>query len=175
MADVYRSCSRYRCRGLCFGGGLRKRCDCERRELRAGAELRVTRDGGEHWTALPALPMRLGFVARSSDAVTGVYFANAKNGYLFGPGLELSHDGGQTWSRARLPTVVQLAGGAGYVYAASDSPAHGFRLWRNAVGSNIWVAVSLPARQVSSEPGRDGFQLGDRRSRSGLRTVAHFG
>src|SRR5207249_4912162 len=47
---------------------------------RSCAELRVTRDGGERWTALPALPMPLGFPARSPRAVTAVYFANAKNG-----------------------------------------------------------------------------------------------
>jgi hypothetical protein len=77
--------------------------------------------------------------------VSGIYFADPENGYLFGPGLTLTHDGGHSWSRADLPAVIQVTGGDGFVFALSESSVGGpAGLWRNAAGSTNWVGLSLP-------------------------------
>jgi photosystem II stability/assembly factor-like uncharacterized protein len=109
------------------------------------AALDVTDDGGSTWQSLPALPVALGPNSRASSAVSDVYFADPSDGFLFGPGLEMTHDGGLTWGRANLPPVAHLVGGAGYVYALSEATSlTGASLWRTTIGSNSWSSVAMP-------------------------------
>jgi hypothetical protein len=109
------------------------------------AGLLYTSDGGRTWRALPAPPAPLGAGDSPAGAVTGIAFANAKDGFLYGPALLSSHDGGRSWVRVRLPPVQELVLGRGYAYAvtgAAFAPATG--LWRTAIGSSRWTRLLLP-------------------------------
>jgi len=69
------------------------------------AALRVTADGGAHWSVLPGPPAPLSPSSRSASAVTNVAFADHADGFLYGPGLLATHDGGRSWTRQPLPPV----------------------------------------------------------------------
>jgi photosystem II stability/assembly factor-like uncharacterized protein len=118
------------------GAGACQRC----------AGLLQTSDGGRSWRALPAPPAPVGANDSPADAITNIAFANAEDGFLYGPVLLTSHDGGRSWVRVKLPPVRELVLGRGYAYAvtyAPFTPATG--LWRAAVGSSRWTRLSLPA------------------------------
>jgi photosystem II stability/assembly factor-like uncharacterized protein len=67
-----------------------------------------TLNGGRSFTAIAPPP----------GSVAEVVFADADDGYAFGPGLWSTHDGGRTWVQLRLGTGVgSLVTGAGYAYA----------------------------------------------------------
>jgi hypothetical protein len=90
---------------------------------------RKTADGGLHWTALPAPPAPWGGVAPDgtgrvpADGVTSVLFADARDGWAYGPGLWATHDGGASWHVvATGGRVVQhMAAAGGQVIASFDS------------------------------------------------------
>lgn len=121
----------------------------------ACAALRTTFDGGRTWASLPALHLGLYWYG---GAVSDVAFADVRDGYLFGPRLYSTHDGGRSWSRRSLP-VASLHTGAGYAYALTPTGA----LWRTPVGRDDW-------RRVLSVHDRNGVQLAVER-----RTVAVLG
>ena len=116
------------------------------------AALRETRDGGGTWTALPAPPAPLGYYTSGPDSgVTQVVFADAASGFLYGPELLTTTDGGRTWSRESLPPVQDLVTGNGYAYALTSAAAGApDRLWRRAIGSGTWTMLPAPA---GPEPG----------------------
>jgi Protein of unknown function (DUF4232) len=112
----------------------------------ACAAVLQTTDAGETWTSLPRPPVLLGLANESASSVTDVYFANSLIGFLYGPGLESTDNGGQTWTPTLLPPVVQLSGGTGDVYALTGSPNHDVTsLWRRTVDSAAWQSLPLPA------------------------------
>ena len=47
-------------------------------------------------------------------------FANSSDGFLFGPGLLATHDGGRSWVRQLLPPVLTIQTGDGYAYALTQ-------------------------------------------------------
>lgn len=108
--------------------------------------LRETRDGGGSWTMLPAPPAPLGYDTGSeATGVTQVAFADAANGFLYGPELLATRDGGQTWSRESLPPVQDLVIGNGYAYALTAASAGApDRLWRMVIGSGTWTLLPAP-------------------------------
>ena len=61
--------------------------------------LRETVDGGDTWTSLP-VPM--------GSMCASVRFATAKVGWMFGPELWQTADGGRTWKRVASATVVDV-------------------------------------------------------------------
>ena len=95
--------------------------------------LRKTADGGLHWTPLPPPPAPWGGVSGDgtghipADGVTSVLFADARNGWAYGPGLWATHDGGASWRRVALGgrAVQSMAADGGQVLAslASCDPA----------------------------------------------------
>jgi len=117
------------------------------------AALRVTTDGGHRWAALPAPPAPLGFAQPSAAAITDIAFANLADGFLYGPGLLATHDGGRSWVRQNLPPVQALGIGAGYSYALTRQGGS-WGLWRAAIGSGRWLAMPLPPR-ASPSPASD--------------------
>jgi len=109
------------------------------------AGLLLTVDGGDHWTALPRPPAPLGYYSNSPVAVTDMVFADAANGFLYGPGLLATHDGGRSWIRQSLPPVQALSVGAGHAYALTLAQPEGLpALWRSAIGSSRWARQPLP-------------------------------
>ena len=86
-------------------------------------------DGGSSWVVLPA--PSAGYVARgipstsSLPVVSEVRFADELDGWVFGPALFATHDGGQTWQEIDLGgSVVSLETSGGYVDAVV-SPCSG--------------------------------------------------
>jgi hypothetical protein len=80
--------------------------------------------------------------------VSAVDFANAEDGYLYGPGLEVTRNDGGSWSKVALGQVAELttAGGHGYALTKSTNPqgAEAAALWQARLGSTAWSRVVLP-------------------------------
>ncbi|MEO8899341.1 MAG: hypothetical protein ABI352_11675 [Candidatus Dormibacter sp.] len=84
-----------------------------------------TQDAGRSWLSVPAPPSTLSSSPNpGGHGVRGVRFADALDGWAFGPELWATHDGGGNWTRITLPgasstaAVVDLAAAAGEVHAA---------------------------------------------------------
>lgn len=111
-----------------------------------------TGDGGRTWSYLPPPPTTLWWYSDRPSAVTDIDFANASDGYLFGPGLYATSDSGRTWSDQRLTGIASLTVDGSYVYALTgynDSVPD--RLYRSTLGTSTWEQVPLPD---PSGPGR---------------------
>jgi hypothetical protein len=119
-----------------------------------------TQDGGTSWQLLPAPKVDFfwGLSAEASSApasVNAIDFANAEDGYLYGPGLEVTHNGGGSWSKVTLGQVAQLATAGGHAYAltTSSSPQGGETgaFWEAPLGSDAWSSLALPVAGASYE------------------------
>ena len=125
------------------------------RQVRAcRARLATTTDAGAHWRFTAAPDVRLfnaaGGLAQASR-VSNVVFASRRDGWLYGPGLWATHDGGATWRRISLggdivPSlgggVVAMAAAAGTAYAvAAPDPFHGkpAELYTSPAGQDAWA------------------------------------
>jgi hypothetical protein len=92
-------------------------------------EVRATVDGGLHWAKATAPPAPWGGVAPNGsgnvplDGVTRVLFANAKDGWAYGPGLWGTHNGGVSWHEVSTHrhVVYSMAVTSGYVVATFDT------------------------------------------------------
>ena len=115
------------------------------------AALVMTADGSKTWasTAAPHVPFSSAS-SPSSGSVGKVLFANASDGWVYGPTLWATYNGAQTWAKVKLGgPVYLLATSADEVYAVvgSCSPsAHNCRtptlkLERAIVGSDAWHTV----------------------------------
>lgn len=104
-----------------------------------------TTDGGRSWRQLPTAP---GAVPGDCqvDCVSHIRFATASIGYLFGPALFLTRDGGAHWVRQRGLAVESLepADGAvfrvAYTHTGCPGPC-GRLVQRAAPGSVMWHTV----------------------------------
>lgn len=116
-----------------------------------------TRDGGRTWAGVPAPRTELSL--DRSAGVSQVRFADADNGWAFGPELWATHDGGARWSRVTLPgvgngaVVSDLAASSGVVHAAVIAPGTGeVRILTSPVGADEWrlspTTVSMGAGPV---------------------------
>ncbi|HUB43201.1 MAG TPA: hypothetical protein VMA72_30480 [Streptosporangiaceae bacterium] len=135
--------------------------------------LAVTADSGRTWTRLPAPPgvWHPGGRYESGALIPGqVSFATPRIGYLFGPDLYQTTDGGLTWQRVPGPPVEALQPAAGTVvrvaYRGTGCPGPCTRLVQEAAaGSTKWrtllrIPDSLTASQaVSSQLIRQGRQV----------------
>ncbi len=109
-----------------------------------------TTDGGAHWVGIR--PPRVDLATDGSTpagAVSGVRFANSRDGWLFGGALYATHDGAGSWHKLSIGagTVQQVATDGSQAYAlvgsCSDSAAcTGLRLYSTAVASDSWQPVS---------------------------------
>lgn len=115
----------------------------------------ATFDGGRSWVRLrapgAALAPAPGAGASAPGAVSEVDFANASDGFAYGPGLWSTTNGAATWSQVRLGgPVLALAASGGFADAvvASCSPSNPgcssplLRLERAPVGSGPWRVVA---------------------------------
>jgi photosystem II stability/assembly factor-like uncharacterized protein len=81
---------------------------------------------------------------------SGLRFADASHGWIFGPGLWSTDDGGLTWAQQRVSgTVTDVEAADGEAYAlicpkgAASCPT--MELLRTAVSGGSWSEVNLPA------------------------------
>jgi YVTN family beta-propeller protein len=129
------------------------------------ARLVATTGGGARWHFLPVPGVRLfnnaGSLLTQASRVSRVMFASRRDGWLYGPGLWSTRDGGAHWRRISLggnivPAggggVVAMAASAGRVYAVvSPDPSRGRpdELFRSPAGRNAWArAGAMTAQQA---------------------------
>jgi hypothetical protein len=137
--------------------------------LATGALLHTT-NGGESFSVLPAPPLR------TTGTVPTLFFADARNGFAFQPGLAYAtHDGGKSWHRLAIGDVVAFAVGGGNAYAAT---ARSFE--RVSVNSDDWKSRPLPFASDGSvldlaAHGSEVWLLGTRRGDSQHDVLARSG
>jgi hypothetical protein len=112
---------------------------------RCSSILRTT-DGGRSFASIaaPALP--------TSGVVPTLRFADRRDGFAFVPGvgglLYATHNGGATWNKLALRTVLALATGGGNAYAVtarcSLEGCTGYRFERSPVSADAWTATAMP-------------------------------
>ena len=110
-----------------------------------------TTDGGARWNPINAPQTTVG-----SDPVTFVgtgiatlRFANANDGWAYGPELWATHDGGTTW---KVVTIGAIAAGSpvealeaarGMVHAVVYDGAQDFRIASSNVATDTWTVASV--------------------------------
>jgi photosystem II stability/assembly factor-like uncharacterized protein len=115
----------------------------------------MTRDRGQHWAGLPAPRAAL-----SPDGVAAgvseIRFADSLNGWVYGPDLWATHDGGATWHQVRLgsqPIQVNTLEASGGVvdavasHCTTDGSCQSAELWQAGVGGDTFAltaGLSLP-------------------------------
>ena len=90
-----------------------------------------TQDGGTTWTSIPAPNVSLaqqGDPKSSTDSVSKIRFLTINDGYLFGPDLYATHDGGTTWHK-----IILLGIAIGYQVNSLETN-----------GSNTYLIASNP-------------------------------
>jgi photosystem II stability/assembly factor-like uncharacterized protein len=85
--------------------------------------LRHTVDGGRTWYVAGAPAVSWPSARHAPrDTVEHVTFADARNGWLYGPGLFATHDAGVTWREVGYADRVVAAGGSVWAYRCTGSP-----------------------------------------------------
>jgi Neocarzinostatin family len=120
----------------------------------ACAAVARTFDGGANWIELPATaalvpPAGHCTSEQCASGVSGVAFANLAVGYLYGPALFMSSNGGESWQPVSGPKVAALAVGDGrafrVAYTHSGCPGPCTPSLQSApVGSSRWQTVLEP-------------------------------
>jgi hypothetical protein len=126
----------------------------------------ATSDGGARWHVVTAPDFRLfnvgGDLLNQASRVSGVVITSRRDGWLYGPGLYATHNGGARWRRISLggdirPSlgggVVAMAASAGTAWAVvSPDPFHGKpdELYRSPVGRNAWARVGAMTAQAAT-------------------------
>jgi photosystem II stability/assembly factor-like uncharacterized protein len=110
------------------------------------AVLAHTSDGGAHWQTLPTLPTTGTVGCDDASCVGSVAFANSSLGYLYGPELLMTSNGGRSWQAEPGLQVETLtvADGAVYRVAYDQSGCPGPcqpTLQEAAVGSSVWQTL----------------------------------
>jgi photosystem II stability/assembly factor-like uncharacterized protein len=134
------------------------------------ARIAHTVNGGQSWTALPDPPAYLSASSaatycRHRPCVDHLRFATASIGYLFGPSLLITRDGGRIWTRVASPPVESLEPGPGavvrVVYKHDGCPGPCERTVEAApAGSEDWTVLlanlTAPSDAVSAQVIRAG-------------------
>lgn len=118
------------------------------------SEVLATSDGGAHFS-VHLLPGTLG-------QVSGIAFGNSADGFVYGPGLAVTTDGGATWTAESMPGEVselQIAGGRADALVRCSPSSAGcqgqIQLFQNALPGFMlntpfpggsWRAVTLPEK-----------------------------
>ncbi|MGW0227706.1 hypothetical protein ACWDWO_05290 [Actinopolymorpha singaporensis] len=114
----------------------------------------VTRDGGDRFTALPAIAAPVVRAANkvTADTVHDLRFAaDAKDGWAYGGALWSTHDGGRGWHQVRAVTglVEQLETANGTTYALVRDGST-WTLWRSPSGEDAWSRVGVDLKTPAS-------------------------
>ncbi len=78
-----------------------------------GIAIRRTIDGGISWTPVSAPDAQPGDEITGTNIVHQIRFVDGQTGWIFGPGLFVTRDGGQTWQEVQFLGGVAALGGAG--------------------------------------------------------------
>lgn len=104
-----------------------------------------TQDGGRTWVAIPA-PSSTVSTGPQTNGVREVRFADANDGWVYGPELWSTHDGGAHWTREDLPvrgSVEALETSAGAVHAvvfAENGGSNAVEIESSPAGRDSWTA-----------------------------------
>ncbi len=106
------------------------------------ARLVATADGGARWHVVKAPAVRLSGLG-AGGSVSRVVFASARVGWLYGPALWSTRDGGAHWRKLALGgAVTQMAATAGKVYAVVAPPGgKPGELFASPAGRDAWARV----------------------------------
>lgn len=113
------------------------------------AAIARTTDGGRTWALIPAPPTTLAPGGQANAGVGGLRFADALDGWAFGPELWATHDGGSTWHRVSMPVsgaaIMALEASAGVVHAAffDAADAGNVRIASSPVASDAWALAAV--------------------------------
>jgi hypothetical protein len=118
--------------------------------------LRKTADGGLRWTPLTAPPAPWGGIVPDgsgrvpADGVTSLLFADARDGWAYGPGLWATHDGGASWHRVGSKgwVVQSMAATDGHVVAVLESCDS----YDANCGARSFTVRTSPARREAWRP-----------------------
>jgi hypothetical protein len=101
--------------------------------------------GGKSWASLPAPDATLVITDRpGSQEVSRIRFSDAKNGWVYGPSLWETHDGGAHWAPSTLPgaaagsSVTDVEASAGLVTAVLTGANSGVQIETSRVNSEAW-------------------------------------
>jgi photosystem II stability/assembly factor-like uncharacterized protein len=115
------------------------------------ARLVATTDGGARWHFLKTPVVRLPDPAgtRQAAEVSDVVFASPQTGWLYGPALYSTRDGGVHWRMLSLGgSVDTVATSGGTVYAVVSPPGgRPEQLFRSRVGTNAWARAGTMTGQ----------------------------
>ncbi len=113
------------------------------------AAIARTADGGRTWVAVHA-PNSPIFPSPSdaSPGISELRFADAQDGWAFGPDLWSTHDGGTTWVRQTIPGVasgpnvaaLETVGRTVYAVVFDGSA---YRVASSPVGSDAWTLATI--------------------------------
>jgi hypothetical protein len=102
-----------------------------------------TTDGGRAFTPIHAPAASLVTAEGGTSGYSQIRFADAHNGFAYGPNLHATHDGGVTWHQVAIGgTVTDLAISGGQVFATVEPTTGSGKLMRASVSSDAWNAVS---------------------------------
>jgi hypothetical protein len=116
-----------------------------------------TLNGGRTWQGIPAPVAALSNLGQGRG-VGALRFADSLDGFAYRPDLYVTHNGGSTWNRVRLPgTIGDLEAAHGVVYAAVRGSGGRERIYRTPAGSNQWSRVAgLPVGPAGPSGGLPG-------------------
>jgi hypothetical protein len=125
-----------------------------------------TADGGATWTPLAWIPACASQCSYDVAEVTHLRFANADDGYAFGPDLFVTTDGGETWSPESGPYVLALepAGSDVLRVSFSSSGCPGpcdLRIEQATAGSDVWRTLDGPFQGDAVQLVRQGLSDAD--------------
>ena len=120
-----------------------------------------SQDGGRAWSRLATPGVMVGWpgtIGVDRVEVSGLTFADPLNGWMWGPGLWSTHDGGRTWTDLRpAGSVLSVKTSNGTVWVLTGDcvggpPCRSYALRRAPVARDSLVGIALPARLTGMAP-----------------------
>jgi photosystem II stability/assembly factor-like uncharacterized protein len=120
-----------------------------------------TSKGGSSWSPAPSLsgsgtapfPVEAseGAQCPTDSCVSGLRFANASDGYAFGPDFYTTNNGGVTWRQSSAPTVVALEAADDHVVRVVSPCGAGDQcnmlVQSSIAGTKTWTTLDAPQEQ----------------------------